>query len=165
MTGAVLTAILVVLGAAGAIAGWGVRQRRRLVLVTVDGASMAPTLAPGERLVARRVRPGTAHTGQIVVVERPFRDGVWQWRAPNPPLVPGRYMIKRIAAVAGQPVPAPVLPVVGATPGAVVPAGQVVLLGDNQHDSLDSRDIGYIPADRVLGIVWRRFGSSTPLDR
>ncbi len=165
MTGVVIAVVLVLLGAAGALARWGLRQRRRLVLVTVDGASMTPALVPGERLVARRVRPGTAHTGQIVVVERPFRDGVWQWRAPNPPLVPGRYMIKRIAAVAGQPVPAPVLATVGAAPGAVVPDGQVVLLGDNRHDSLDSRDIGYIPADRVLGIVWRRFGSSVPLDR
>jgi signal peptidase I len=36
-----------------------------------------------------------------------------------------------------------------------VPAGQLVLLGDNHFLSYDSRSVGYIPADRLVGVVLR----------
>ncbi|MFK8843797.1 S26 family signal peptidase [Streptomyces sp. Ac-502] len=34
-----------------------------------------------------------------------------------------------------------------------VPAGHLVLLGDNRESSLDSRRVGYFPTTRVLGIA------------
>jgi type IV secretory pathway protease TraF len=62
-------------------------------------------------------------------------------------------MIKRVAAVPGEPVPEAVWPAVAAIGGQSVPAGSLVVLGDNTADSKDSRTIGYIPADRVLGVM------------
>ncbi|MFI2238847.1 S26 family signal peptidase [Streptomyces chrestomyceticus] len=34
-----------------------------------------------------------------------------------------------------------------------VPSGNLVLLGDNHRSSLDSRQVGYFPTARVLGIA------------
>jgi signal peptidase I len=36
-----------------------------------------------------------------------------------------------------------------------VPAGTLVVLGDNPHASMDSRFFGPVPADRLLGVVLR----------
>jgi signal peptidase I len=60
-------------------------------------------------------------------------------------------MIKRVGAVAGEPVPEGI-PV----PDAVVPEGKLVLLGDNAEISFDSRIVGYFPAELLLGGVVRR---------
>jgi signal peptidase I len=37
-----------------------------------------------------------------------------------------------------------------------VPAGHLVMLGDNPAQSLDSRDLGFIPVDNVVATVVRR---------
>jgi signal peptidase I len=68
-------------------------------------------------------------------------------------------MIKRLAALPGDPTPAPMFsaPAHGAEP--VVPAGKLVVLGDNAARSLDSRVLGYIAAERVLGIMIRTLPS------
>jgi signal peptidase I len=42
--------------------------------------------------------------------------------------------------------------------GRPVPAGKLVVLGDNTARSLDSREIGYIPAERLLGVMLRPLG-------
>ncbi len=44
----------------------------------------------------------------------------------------------------------------------VVPAGQYWLMGDNRDASLDSRAIGTIPFENIIGRVWIR---GYPLDR
>lgn len=38
---------------------------------------------------------------------------------------------------------------------ARVPAGKLVVLGDNPESSMDSRSLGYVPGDRLLGVVTR----------
>ena len=40
-------------------------------------------------------------------------------------------------------------------PGEVVPAGALVVLGDNAARSDDSRRYGYVPAKRLVGTVMR----------
>jgi signal peptidase I len=144
-------AVVAVAGAAAAGAGLCL-LRRRLAVVTVVGPSMQPTLAPGDRVLARRVGPGDVRVGQIAVIEKPGDDGAW----PAGPRTAGRpeWMIKRVAAVPGDEQPE-FLPTQAGSSGAVVPAGQFVVLGDNPARSLDSRQIGYVPADRVLGVVVR----------
>ena len=47
--------------------------------VAVSGASMSPTLADGDWLVCRRLRPASVprlRPGRVVVVERPDRPGL-----------------------------------------------------------------------------------------
>ena len=112
--------------------GGVVTVRRRVVVVSVRGWSMAPDLRPGDRLLVRRTT-AAVRPGDVVVVDL---DTGWA--------------VKRVAAVAGDPRPAGV-------PGAgEVPPGHVVLLGDNAAVSLDSRELGPVPADRLVGVVRRR---------
>jgi signal peptidase I len=112
--------------------------RGRLLVVTVVGLSMEPTLRAGERLLARR---GAAASGDIVVVRNPKGD---------PPL-----LVKRLVAAAGEELPA-------ALGGGVVPEGRVAVLGDNPRHSLDSRHFGLLPAGHVVGIALRRIGGGAP---
>ena len=65
-------------------AGWVIAQLRRLETVEVRGASMAPTLVPGDRLIVRRAS-GAPNVGEVVVAGDP-RD-------------PRRELVKRVAAV------------------------------------------------------------------
>ncbi|NUT53328.1 MAG: S26 family signal peptidase [Saccharothrix sp.] len=135
---------------------------RRLVAVTVRGVSMEPTYRDGDRvLVRRRCVP---RVGQVVVVERPMHRGEW----PAPPVaghVGGvaasrvEWLIKRVVAVPGDPVPRDVVPALADVPEDRVPVGRLVLLGDNRGASFDSAEVGYFPTDRVLGTVRRRLSS------
>ncbi|MFD7325751.1 S26 family signal peptidase [Streptomyces sp. NPDC059875] len=126
--------------------------RLRYVVVTVEGASMAPTLASGDRVLVRRTGPAGIRTGRLVVT-RPPTDERW---------ARGRrsgWLVKRVAAAAGEPVPRDAAPALRTRPEEQVPDGRVVLLGDNPAESLDSRFWGYFRADHVVGVVVRRFPS------
>ncbi|MFC5829480.1 S24/S26 family peptidase [Nonomuraea insulae] len=114
--------------------------RRAYSIIRVDGYSMAPTLADGDRLLARRVAPSALRNGHIAVVLSPLPMG-------------GRFLIKRIAALPGDPVPPPVRPLV---PDARVPDGQLILIGDNTDASFDSRDHGYFPVADIYAITIRK---------
>jgi signal peptidase I len=68
-------------------------------------------------------------------------------------------MIKRLAALPGESVPPMAVPA-DTGPGAeVVPPRMLVLLGDNPDSSYDSREFGYFPAERLLGVVMRQLRS------
>ncbi|MFF2063209.1 S26 family signal peptidase [Streptomyces sp. NPDC058200] len=138
--------------------------RRRLVVVTVRGASMEPVYHDGDRVLVHR-QPLLV-PGEVVVVERPVADATRF--VPPPPLpkssgeVAGRHwMIKRIAAVPGTPVPGTGFPALAGTGGRLIPPGRLILTGDNAAKSLDSRQLGFFPTDRVLGTVVRRLPPST----
>jgi signal peptidase I len=131
--------------------------RRRFVVVDVEGGSMEPTVGFSDRLVVRRVGPRALRVGDIVVLERPYRDAPgapWAWR----PVGPGRHwLIKRLAALPGDPAPS------GVRAADVVPAAAVAVLGDNRDASIDSREFGFVPVERVLGVAVRRFGQDGPV--
>ncbi|MFC4020190.1 S26 family signal peptidase [Micromonospora sp. GCM10011542] len=138
------------LAGAAVLAVW--RSRARWLAVTVEGPSMSPTLLPGDRVLVRRPAPAVAAVGTVVLVRRPgpcFHD------AAGVPERPDAYLVKRVVAGPGD-----VTPDLGAdsvlVAGTIVPAGALVLVGDNRQDSLDSRMWGYLPADRVIGVVSRR---------
>ncbi|MEU4202169.1 S26 family signal peptidase [Streptomyces sp. NPDC045470] len=144
--------LLFVLGAAST----AVLLRRALVSVTVRGTSMEPAYHDGDRVVALRGRAPAA--GHVIVLERPGPGRLWS-RPPLPPwagaaAVSGRqWMIKRVRAAPGDiltPQDAAGFPLL--RPG-LVPSGHLVLLGDNHRSSLDSRQVGYFPTSRVLGIA------------
>ncbi|MEJ3654115.1 S26 family signal peptidase [Actinomycetes bacterium KLBMP 9759] len=127
--------------------------RQRYAVVTVHGESMEPAFRHGDRVVVRR--PVDARAGDVVVVEQPEPSRIdprRRWSRPATGRPSGRHwMIKRVGAAAGDPVPGGI-PV----PDEVVPPGQLILLGDNASTSYDSRFAGYFPVERVLGGVLRR---------
>lgn len=116
--------------------------RHRFLVVTIVGSSMEPTLLPGDRVLVRRHRRAPVGVGDVLVFHEPD----------------GQRAIKRVAAVAGDAVPDSVRPMTGGTD--VVPPGMLVLLGDGIRSG-DSRQWGFIPADRTLGLVIRKLSAST----
>ncbi|GAA1684086.1 S26 family signal peptidase [Fodinicola feengrottensis] len=117
---------------------------RKLIAVIVRGVSMEPTYRDGDRVLARRGHSPVV--GQVVVVEIPTGS----------PVGTGGWMIKRVVAVAGDPVPRDRADALADVPEDRVPAGKIVLVGDNPAASYDSRTAGYFRTDRVLGIAIRR---------
>jgi signal peptidase I len=110
--------------------------RRRLILITVRGDSMAPTYRNGQRLLVRR---GRYRAGEVVVFRPP----------PSPQVYDVDWLVKRAVAVAGDPVPADLGE---RTELAVVPAGRLLVRSD-APDGLDSRRLGLIDNRDVLGVV------------
>lgn len=115
--------------------------RCQLVVVTVYGRSMQPSLEPGDRVLVRRSTRLQRQQVAVFTHRSALEDA-------EPVL-----LIKRVAAVAGDPIP-PSVP--AQTTSRIVPTGSVVLLGDNQHHSFDSREIGLVPDTQIVGVVIRR---------
>jgi signal peptidase I len=114
-----------------------------LTAVTVTGDSMTPTFTDGDRVLVLRVPTHRLRVSDVVVVRLPGangpRDRPW--------------LIKRVAALPGDPVPATVTPTVGENH---VPDGRLVVLSDNPAGAVDSRELGYVDAGLVLGRVVRQ---------
>lgn len=101
--------------------------RRSVQRVEVTGASMSPTLMPGDRLlvVAPLLGPDRwPEPGQIVAVRDPGRAE--------------RLLVKRVAAVDRL-------------------AGTVEVVGDHRRASTDSRSFGPLPRTSVVGRVVYRY--------
>jgi len=113
---------------------------RWLTMVTVRGHSMSPTLHDQQRLLVRRPRR-PPRRGDVVVFTVPgtLADET------DPP-----YRVKRVAAIGGDLVPgwlAETMPGI-----AHVPAGHVVVVGDNKR-SQDSRHLGLVAVADIIGTV------------
>ena len=111
--------------------GW---LRLGWLVITVTGPSMRPTLKPGDRILVRRTSVGRIRAGQIVVL------------ATDHSLI-----IKRVAAAPGDHVP----PDLDLDAEDRVPPGQLVLLGDNRDESVDSRRHGYYDGAHLVGVAVR----------
>jgi signal peptidase I len=133
-----LIAGAVMLVAAGGVVLW---IRAVVLVAVVRGPSMQPAYADGDRLVARR-RRSAPRRGDVVVFRNPRPHGV-------PGSSDGPLLIKRVAAGPAEEAPDGM---------GVVPAGHVVVLGDNPAQSLDSRQLGFIPVGNVIATVVRRLG-------
>ncbi|MET9762686.1 S26 family signal peptidase [Streptomyces sp. NPDC006372] len=129
------------------LAACGAGAARRLLVVTVRGTSMTPTHHHGDRLLVRRTR--TVRRGQVVVVLRPRSPAIWREDRRSP------LIVKRVAAVPGEPVPPGSVPTLAEGHEGRVPPGHVVLLGDNVAASVDSRQLGFFPLGDVFGVVAR----------
>jgi signal peptidase I len=140
MNGMELAAAIAIPAAiAAATMAWA---RRRFLLITVKGNSMAPTYRNGERVIVRR---GGYAAGEVVMLRAPDRPGLGvDW------------MIKRVAATSGDDVPADLAEPAGV---AVVPAGRLLVRSDATH-GLDSRQLGLIYDRDVIGVVLRSRRSS-----
>ncbi|MCP2343475.1 S26 family signal peptidase [Actinomadura rupiterrae] len=148
------TALACALGAVALTAGLAARAaRRRLVVVTVEGRSMAPTFQDGDRVLVRRRTLADVRNGDIVVLEPPSTG---EYLAAPPPGADGPartiWNVKRVAALPGDPIPDGVPADAG-----TVPPGRLAVFGDNP-DSIDSRQRGLYSGERLLGVVLRRLG-------
>ena len=126
-------------------------------VVSVDGESMTNTLQDGDRLLITS-QYNTPAYGDIVVVNR-------EGAAPLIKRVIGlpgdRISIEKRSGIVyrnGKPLDEPYTrdgftPTNGMTDEITVPEGQLFVLGDNRGDSLDSRWLGPISADNVVGKV------------
>jgi signal peptidase I len=90
---------LAVVAAAGV---W--RLRRGWAVITVEGSSMEPTFHDGDRVAVRRTPTFRVMAGEVVVIAKPGFDNSWR-NSPAPIRDDRRWMIKRVGAVAGEPVP------------------------------------------------------------
>ncbi|NUS17219.1 MAG: hypothetical protein HOY69_38460 [Streptomyces sp.] len=129
--------------------------RRMFAVVVVVGPSMEPAFHAGDRLLVRRAGLSRVRVGDVVVVRTPR----WLRFGPSPLPPGGAWMVKRAAALPGDPLPASVA---GTVPRERVAPGTVVVLGDNTAASVDSRHCGPVPGDGLLGVVLRRIGCPLP---
>lgn len=131
--------------------------RWRYSVVTVHGPSMEPELTDGDRLLARRRSLRRLRRGQLVIFTEPGpgrrRRPAWLTGAAQ-----DQWVVKRVAAIPGDPVPQAVRAAVGGL--VLVPRGAVVVLGDAPDRSRDSRAWGFIPARHILGAATRRLPSA-----
>lgn len=149
MAVAVVLVVLLTVTALAVAGGAGLLWLRRTWLVVdVIGESMAPTFANGDRVLVRRGRADGLRVGDVVVFGGPLDDD-----RPPPEAVRPVKVVKRVAALPGDPLPEAVPAVDG---GTTVPPARLVLLGDNADRSIDSRMWGPVHADGVLGVVVRR---------
>jgi signal peptidase I len=142
--------------AAGGVTAGILALRRRVAIVTVSGCSMEPALAPGDKILVRRTGLSELHTGDIVVIEQPSLSGGWTTRPARWPPRHQSWIIKRVAALPGELRPDRLLPAATQEDDPTVPERSFVVLGDNLESSYDSRRIGYIPSERLLGTMIRR---------
>ncbi|MEU6425259.1 S26 family signal peptidase [Microbispora sp. NPDC046973] len=157
MTAAPLPLLLALVAAVAALAtmaaglAWA---RRRLLMVSVSGDSMRPAYRSGDRVLVRRVPAGRLRREDVVLADVAGlvleRAGLTRSQVTVDP--GAGYVVKRVAAVPGDPVPAEVPREADET---AVPRGAFVLLGDNAGHSVDSRHFGYVPAAGLVGKVVR----------
>lgn len=128
-----------------------VTARRRFLIIDVTGDSMAPSLVHGDRLLVRRTR--RFPVGSIVVAHHQ-QGGP---RGASADSAATTWLVKRVAALPGDPVPESVAPAVGGH-SRQVPDGMTVLLGENPQ-SVDSRLWGFVPLNDIEGVVIKRLSS------
>ncbi|MFY7065034.1 S26 family signal peptidase [Nocardiopsis changdeensis] len=149
MTAVLLAAAGIAAAAPLALLLWA---NRTLVAVDVVGHSMEPAFHHGDRVLVRRVPAKRLRVGDVAVLGRPDTGDLRDLALIMGSVPP--WVVKRVAALPGDPVPASV-----PARGGTVPPGHLVVLGDNTGHSTDSRVWGPVPDDRVLGVVLRRMTS------
>jgi len=122
--------------------------RTRFIVVRVVGTSMEPTLHDGARVIVRRTTLNRVGQGQLVVFASPAPEVITA--SGDPP-----WRVKRVVALPGDAVPHDQVPELRDPAMPLVPAGHMVVLGDNKSASYDSRRAGYIDGSTLLGIVIR----------
>lgn len=119
---------------------------------------MTPALSPGDRVVVLR-HGMQLRVRSIVLLRRPQGADVYaEVRNPD------TWMVKRVAAVAGDDYPAVVVAARPELAGSTVPTGSVAVLGDNPF-SMDSKQWGAVDLTSVAGVVIFRLrpAASAPL--
>ncbi|HLW00312.1 MAG TPA: signal peptidase I [Ktedonobacterales bacterium] len=136
--------------------------RTCLLVITVQGQSMAPTLHHGDRVLAiRPLRQRWVQKGQVVLFRQSFSG-----EAPDD--LPLSLHIKRVVALAGEAYRSSIHPTeysahVFQEEQAYlwqVPRDHIFVCGDNREQSIDSRSWGPLPLRNVRGIVVKQLPPS-----
>src|SRR5690606_13549337 len=100
---------------------------------------MLPSYRSGDRVLIRRLRGSKLGRGQVVVFEAAL-DGRWRTGPLSAP-EKSEWLIKRVAALPGDPVPPEVARAVVASEGELVSEGRlgVIVVGPLSADTLISR--------------------------
>ncbi|HVR43765.1 MAG TPA: signal peptidase I [Thermoanaerobaculia bacterium] len=132
---------------------------------SIPSASMSPTLQPGDHILvtpARGFRDERIDRGSVVVFRNP--DAGHGYFVKRVVAVPGDFLEIRNGAVRvnGRWLAEPH---VGSEPTSgelaeLVPRGRVFVMGDHRTDSIDSRNWGFLPSDRIVGRARLIFWSS-----
>ena len=140
----------------------------------VEGGSMASTLLPDQYVLVDKLTPHWSpyHRGDIVVLDPPAS---WSGSSGVPFIkrvigLPGDEVELRngVVYVNGTALPEPyvehdagVIETTDPTPGGashwLVPAGDLLVMGDHRQDSADSRTFGPVEIAHVLGRAWLRY--------
>jgi len=107
----------------------------------VTGTPMKPTLQKGDRILVNKLayRHRLPAVGDIVVLRSPT--------------VPGRTLVRQVAALPGETVADPAGDGDAQAEPLTVPAGHLYMLCENPKDPNDSRRFGPIPAGLLIGRV------------
>lgn len=137
----------------------------------VEGPSMYPNFFTGERIIVNKILYDIREPkrGEVIVFHSPF-DADYIKRVIA---LPGETVEVRgdTVLVNGKPIEEPYIQNekdINAQAGttynnkdyepATVPEGHVFVMGDNRPNSQDSRDIGFIPYDKIVGradvVIW-----------
>ncbi|MER7369107.1 S26 family signal peptidase [Nonomuraea wenchangensis] len=135
--------MIAVLLVGSGVAAFVLVLRRRFLLATVKGFSMAPALRPGDRLLVRRASLSRLH--------RRGRAG----RADGRPATAYRLRDQAVGRGARDPVPEHV----PSPSSAYIPPGWMAILRDNPDSSRDSRDYGLVTQKQLVGVVVRAIGT------
>ncbi|MEV5576690.1 S26 family signal peptidase [Spirillospora sp. NPDC052269] len=140
-----MTPRILALGVLAAVAASAVAAHRTLILTTVDGDSMEPTLHSGDRVLIRRTR--RPRRGQITLLRSEPHDYL---------------LLKRTVAVSGDHLPKEWAEFdVESIADATVPTDAIVVMGDNRPASYDSRHFGHVRKARVLGVLLTRVNTAS----
>ena len=106
---------------------------------TVPTGSMKPSIVEGDRIFVNKLAYGLKipfTTWHLAHWDAPQRGEIIVFNSP----VDGTRLVKRVAAIPGDRI--------GST---IIPPDHYFVLGDNFQNSADSRIIGLIPRDNILG--------------
>jgi len=135
--------------------------RGAMHIYSIPSASMAPTLAVGDRIVVTRYFASAPERGHVIVFRAADGRELLVKRVIG---VPGDVVDSRVGRVrvGGHTLPEPYVlreAATGAIESQVVPGGSYFVLGDNRDESVDSRSWGVVPHDRIVGrarlVLWR----------
>lgn len=121
------------------------------------GPSMQPNLYAGFRVMTEKISYylHQPERGDIVVVERPENEGNLIKRVIG---LPGETIEIREGhtLINGNPIDEPWVSFFGGRdqPPLQIPEGHIYIMGDNRPASRDSRNIGPVPIDSILGRAW-----------